>query len=147
METHNRAPRGSEGLSCRKRTVEIAWSFLFSNRNNAVIKCVCHHVLVTQVKLHCMEVLEVTVVFSSSHLLRQRTQKKQAGMATREQRFPHKASGKSKCHAHHTSPYMCHISKRMDIHTGRHPVVPKGTETHRFRTIRIKPLRMRHACS
>lgn len=94
METHNRAPRGSEGLLCWKRTLEIARSFLFSNRNNAVIKCVCHHVLVTQVKLHCMEFFEVTVVLSSSHLLRQRTQK-HAGKGDVSKDFCRKHLGKA----------------------------------------------------
>lgn len=95
METHNRAPRRSEGLSCWKRTLEIASSFLFSNSNNAVVKCVCHHVLVTQVKFYRMEIFEVTVILGSSHLLRQRTQK-HAEKETREQRFLQEVSWKSK---------------------------------------------------
>lgn len=93
MKTHNGATRRSEGLLCWNRTLEIAHSFLFSNRNNAVIeRCVRHHALVTQAKLHCME---VTAVLSSSHLLRQRT-RKHAGKETCEHRFLQKVSWKSK---------------------------------------------------
>lgn len=136
METHNRASGGSEGLSYGKRTLEVAHFFLTSNRNNAVIRCVCHHVSVTSVKLSCMEFFEATVVLSSSHLLREGTQK-YAGKEACKQRLLQKVSWKRKPNTHHTNPHMCQVSKRIDIHTGRHPVVPKSTETHRFRTIHI----------
>lgn len=121
METHNGASRGSEGISCWKRSLEIVFSLLFPNRNDTMIKCVRHHVLVTQVKLNCMRVSEVAVVLSSSHLLKQRTQK-HTGKKTSETRSEtrqnlQKVACKSSC----TPIQFSQVSEGMDIPSDVHP--------------------------
>lgn len=134
METHNGASRWSERISCWKRSLETVCSFLFSNRNDTVIKCVRHHILVTQVKLNRMRVSEVTVVLSSSHLLKQHKnthRRWQMRQDLRRDKICRRCPGEAP--VHHSNLYMCQVSEGMDIRVGRRPAVPKGIGT--FRTI------------